>query len=162
MGLNAEQRRRFEELSLARKMRARALAVERIKSEMRDEIRDFDKRYAFADEAVSDRLKKTISGLPYRRPGTIDFTGLEHKEITPETAENRRVWFCSLCGSEEIFDVFVSGELGDFLRDYDDWYFYGAYMLLMFEDFGGFVYIDDNGRMTEAFLTRHSHTSTGK
>lgn len=151
MGLNAEQKRRFEELSAARKKRARLNASERIKAEMREDLRDFDKRYKFADEAVADKLKETLGALPFSKRG-IDFAMLEHKEITPETAENRRVWFCSLCGSEEIFDVFVSGELRDFLRDYDDWYFYGAYMLLMFEDFGGFVYIDDNGKMTEAFV----------
>ncbi|MDE6728005.1 MAG: hypothetical protein K2J80_08720 [Oscillospiraceae bacterium] len=62
------------------------------------------------------------------------------------------VWFCSLCGSEEIFEVFVKGRLCDFLDDYDDWYFSGAYMLLVYEDFSGFVYIDDNGNMTEAFF----------
>lgn len=152
MGLNAEQRRRFEELSAARKKRSRTLAVERIKAEMREDIRDFDKRYEFAEEAVADKLKETLDALPCWKPGGIDFTRLEHREITPETAESRRVWFCSLCGSEEIFDVFVSGELSDFLSDYDIWSYYGAYMLLMFEDFGGFVYIDDNGKMTEAVI----------
>lgn len=152
MGLNDEQKRRFEELSAARKKRARTLAVERVKAEMRGDIRDFDKRYEFAGESVAERLKGALGGLPYRRLGGIDFTRLEHKEITPETAESRRVWFCSLCGSEEIFDVFVGGELSDFLRDYDTWSYYGAYMLLMFEDFGGFVYIDDNGKMTEAVI----------
>ncbi len=152
MSLTEEQKRRFEGLSTARKKRARTLAVERVKAEMRGDIRDFDKRYEFAEESVAERLKETLGGLPYRRLGGIDFTRLEHKEITPETAEGRRVWFCSLCGSEEIFDVFVGGELSDFLRDYDIWSYYGAYMLLMFEDFGGFVYIDDNGKMTEAVI----------
>lgn len=152
MGLNDEQRSRFEELSAARKKRSRTLAVERVKAEMRGELRDFDERYEFADEAVANKLKETLCELPFRRPCGIDFTRLEHRELTPEAAENRRVWFCSLCGSEEIFDVFVRGELRDFLEDYDIWSYYGAYMLLMFEDFGGFVYIDDNGKMTKAVI----------
>lgn len=152
MGLTEEQRSCFEELSAARKKRSRTLAVERVKAEMRGDLRDFDKRYEFADETVANKLKETLCELPFRRPGHIDFTNLEHREITTETAENRRVWFCSLCGSEEIFDVFVCGELRDFLEDYDTWSYYGAYMVLMFEDFGGFVYIDDNGKMTEAVI----------
>lgn len=152
MGLTEEQRSRFEELLAARKKRSRTLAVERVKAEMRGDLRDFDKRYEFADETAANKLKETLCELPFRRPGWIDFTNLEHREITTETAESRRVWFCSLCGSEEIFDVFVRGELRDFLEDYDTWSYYGAYMLLMFEDFGGFVYIDDNGKMTEAVI----------
>lgn len=153
MGLNDEQRRRFEALSAARKNRALALAVERVKAEMRGELRDFDKRYAFADEAASSKLKQALRELPFWKPGGIDFTRLEHRELSPGFAESRRVWFCSLCGSEEIFDVFVRGELRDFLADYDVWSYYGAYMLLMFDDFRGFVYIDDNKNMTEAVIT---------
>lgn len=151
--MNDEQRRRFEELSAARKNRARSTAVERVKAEMRGELRDFDKRYEFADEAAANKLKQALGELPYRKPGGIDFTRLGHRELSPESTESRRVWFCSLCGSEEIFDVFVRGELRDFLDDYDTWNYYGAYMLLMFDDFRGFVYIDDNKNMTEAVIT---------
>lgn len=153
MGLTEEQRSRFEELSAARRERKRALAVGRIKTEMRDEIRDFAKRYEFADDAVADRLRKMLDKLPFWKPGRIDYKKLrEHREFMPETAKDRCAWFCSLCGSEEIFDVFVRGKIRDFIADYDDWYFYGAYMLLMYDDFGGFVYIDDSGKMTEAIF----------
>lgn len=153
MGLTEEQRSRFEELSAARRERKRALEIERIKAEMRGDISDFAERYEFADDSVADRLRAFRDGLPYSRPGTIDCKKLrENRALTPENAENRPAWFCSLCGSEEIFDVFVRGELQKFLRDYDAWSYYGAYMLLVYDDFGGFVFIDDNGNMTEAFV----------
>ena len=153
MSLTDEQRSRFEELSAARKRQRKELAVERVKAEMREEIRDFEKRYEFADEAVANRLRETLDRLPFRQPGAIDHEKLrECRDFLPEYAGDRQAWFCSLCGSEEIFDIFVKGRLSDFLADYDDWYFYGAYMLLMYDDFSGFVYIDDNGNMTEAII----------
>lgn len=153
MGLTEEQRSRFEELSAARRKRKRALEIERIKAEMRGDIRDFAERYEFADEAAAEKLRAFRDRLPYSRPGTIDCKKLrEYRALAPEAVKSRPVWFCSLCGSEEIFDVFVRGELWFFLRDYDTWSYYGAYMLLVHVDLGGFVFIDDNGNMTEAFL----------
>lgn len=153
MSLTEEQRRRFEELAAARRERKRSLEIERIKAEMRGDISDFAEHYEFADESTADKLRAFRDGLPYSRPGTIDCKMLRvHRKLEPENAENRPAWFCSLCGSEEIFDVFVCGELQKFLRDYDIWSYYGAYMLLVYDDFGGFVVIDDNGNMTEAFF----------
>lgn len=153
MGLSEEQRRRFEELSEDRRERKRAFEIERIKAEMRGDLSDFAECYEFADESIADKLRAFRDGLPYSRPGAIDCKKLRvYRKLAPENAESRPAWFCSLCGSEEIFDVFVRGELQKFLRDYDLWSYYGAYMLLVYDDFGGFVFIDDNGNMTEAFF----------
>lgn len=153
MSLTDEQRSKMTELVSACRKRKTDREIARIKAEMTAEIADFSQKYRFADGETSEKLKRLLSKLPYKAACRIDLDMLsEHKEFRPENAGKRNVWFCSLCGSEEIFEIFVSGSLSDFLADYDDWYFYGAYMLLVYEDFGGFVYIDDNGNMTEALF----------
>ena len=154
MSLTEEQRGRLDGLIEARKERRREREIARIKEQMSAEmIDDFADKYEFADAEISKRLKTLIDGLPTDGRG-IDFDRLLWHGTFSESEEaaKRTVWFCSLCGSEEVFEVFVKGRLGDFLADYDGWYFFGAYMLLVYEDFSGFVYIDDNGNMTEAFL----------
>ena len=156
MGLTDEQRVRMNEIIEDRQKRKRESAVSGIKDQMSTEmIEDFTKKYSFADSETSERLKKLLDELPTNRIGRIDFDKLPaHRKFSTKNTDTckRMVWFCSLCGSEEIFEVFVKGRLSDFLADYDGWYFYGAYMLLVYDDFGGFVYIDDNGNMTEAFF----------
>ena len=156
MSLTEEQRGRLDGLVEARRERRLAREIARIKEQMSAEmIEGFEDKYEFADGAASERLKALLNSLPTDSMGRIDFDRLpaHGKFSMSEDARKRTVWFCSLCGSEEVFEVFVKGRLGDFLADYDGWYFYGAYMLLVCEDFSGFVYIDDNKEMTEAFLT---------
>lgn len=156
MGLTDEQRGRMNALIEERRKREKARAVSRIKEQMSGEmIENFAAKYSFADSETSEKLKDLIGGLPTDGYCGIDFDKLPaHRTFSAKNTDTRKrmAWFCSLCGSEEIFEVFVKGRLSDFLADYDDWYFYGAYMMLVYEDFGGFVYIDDNKNMTEAFL----------
>lgn len=155
MGLTDEQRVRLNGLIEDNRKRRMERAVSRIKEQMSAEIAGFAGKYSFADRETAERLQKFLNDLPTNRIGRIDFDRLTaHRKFSTKNTDTRgrEVWFCSLCGSEEIFEVFVKGRLSDFLADYDDWYFYGAYMLLAYEDLGGFVYIDDNGDMTEAFI----------
>ena len=155
MSLTEEQRRRLDGIVEERRKRRRELEIARIKEQMTSEmIEDFPNKYEFADEVISERLKAFLDSLPTERGG-IDFEKLpSHGNFSMSAdASERTMWFCSLCGSEEVFEVFVKGRLGDFLADYDGWCFFGAYMLLVYADFGGFLYIDDNKEMTEAFLT---------
>ena len=154
MSLTEEQRGRLDGLVEARRKRRLKRETARIKAQMSEEmIEGFADKYEFADKATSERLKTLLNSLPTDRGG-IDFNRLPaHKRFSVSAdVSERTVWFCSLCGSEEVFEVFVKGRLADFLADYDGWCFFGAYMLLVFEDFGGFVYINDNKEMTEASL----------
>lgn len=154
MAEQAERRERIAELSEKYKARALEQAVSRVKAEMSAEIAGFAQKYEFAGGDTSERLKRLIDDLPAADNG-FDFDKLPaHRAFSTKGVDTRerKAYFCSLVGSEEIFEIFVKGRLSDFLDDYDDWYFYGAYMLLVYEDFGGFVYIDDNQNMTEAFV----------
>lgn len=150
MGLTDEGRARMNGLVEERRKRNREQATRRIKEQMSAEIAGFAEKYSFADSDTSERLKAFIDELPWNKHG-IDFDRLSaHRRFSTQNTDTRErmAYFCSLCGSEEIFEVFVKGRLCDLLADYDDWYFYGAYMLLVYEDLGGFVYIDDNQNMT--------------
>lgn len=157
MSLTEEQRFRLDGLIEARRKRKREQEIARIREQMTCEmIESFQSKYVFADGATSERLKALLGGLPTAY-GRIDFDRLPAHGKFPingdaEERMEKIAWFCSLCGSEEVFEVFVKGKLADFLADYDGWSFFGAYMILVYEDFGGFVYIDDNGNMTEAVL----------
>ena len=153
MSLTEEQRRRLDGLSEARRKRVREREIARIKEQMSDEMIDgFADKYAFADDETAERLKTLLNSLPANGVG-IDFNRLPaHRSFSVSEDTARTVWFCSLCGSEGVFEVFVKGRIADFLSDYDGWYFFGAYMLLVYEDLSGFVYIDDNKEMTEASL----------
>ena len=154
MSLTEEQRGRLDGLIEARRQRRRERETARIKQQMSAEmIEDFAEKYEFADGAAAEKLKTFLNTLPTDggRPDFDRFPAHGKFQMSAEASE-RRVWFCSLCGSEEVFEVFVKGRLSDFLADYDGWCFFGAYMLLVYEDFGGFVYIDDNKEMTEAIL----------
>lgn len=150
----SERQERIAELSEKYKARALEKEISRVKAEMSAEITGFAQKYEFAGGDTAERLKKLIDELPGGLDG-FDFDKLPaHRVFSTKGVDTRErtAYFCSLVGSEEIFEIFVKGRLSDFLDDYDDWYFYGAYMLLVYEDFGGFVYIDDNQNMTEAFL----------
>lgn len=155
MDLTDEQRAKMNALAKDYRERAKQRGIARLKTDMSEEIEGFAEKYEFADGEVSEKLKNLLDGLPSNESGRIDFDKLyAHRKFSAKNTDTRgrMVWFCSLCGEEAIFDIFVKGRLFDFLADYDDWYFYGAYMLLVYEELSGFVYIDDNGNMTEAFF----------
>ena len=97
------------------------------------------------------KISSFIEKLPYSAPSRLDFAALPCCKEFSEPC-GRRAWICFLSGSREIFDIFVSCKISDFLKDYDYWYFFSAYLLLLYDDFSGFIYIDDNKNKTEFLL----------
>ncbi len=55
-------------------------------------------------------------------------------------------------GSEELLNIFIFGKFSDLIADIDTWDFFSPYLLLIDEDFRRYIYIDDNGDMTESIL----------
>lgn len=155
MGLTEEQRARMDELRSANKKLILERNMAREGERMAEWIENFAEKYTFADESVAEKLYSIIDEIPYGTPTRPDFDRLpDHREVSETELRSGRVWICFLCGSEEIFHIFVSGTLSDFLEDYDEWYFISPYLLLVYDNFNGFLYIDDNGDMTEVFLDR--------
>lgn len=78
----------------------------------------------------------------------IDFSLIPESPIT----EHGKCYMCFLEGSEEIFDIYIYGNFSDFLRDYDDFFFFSAYLLIIDEDFWRFVHIDDEFNLKESYI----------
>lgn len=157
MGLPNEQREKMNRLISASRTKKISEEISRIKEQIRNELPDFDKRYKFADNITKVKISEFIEKLPYSAPSRPDLSALPRR--TEFYGHSGRVWICFLSGSREIFDIFISCEISDFFKDYDDWYFFSAYLLLLYEDFSGFIYIDDDKNETEVLLeTKEEHS----
>ena len=47
-----------------------------------------------------------------------------------EELEWNKTWLCFLCGAKEYLDIFISGPLESFIKDYDDWDYYSPYYVI--------------------------------
>lgn len=148
-----EQRKRLTELIEKRKNIAREREVSRIKAQMSSEISNFFERYVFADPIQAGKLGEFVGALPFVRPGWIDVEEFRlRRNYSLSKADEKRVWICFLSGSSELFDIYVGCTAADYFADFDDWQVYSPFTVLAYDDLGGFVFIDDNGGMTEIIL----------
>ncbi|MDE6781898.1 MAG: hypothetical protein K2J40_10655 [Ruminococcus sp.] len=127
------------------KRRLKEIRINEMKSEITQSIENFPEKYRFADDNEKKRIEIFMEKLPafYNK---IDFSALAESSVT----EHGKCYLCFLEGSEEIFDIYIYGNFSDFLRDYDDFFFFSAYLLIIDEDFYRFIYIDDNFNLTES------------
>lgn len=51
----------------------------------------------------------------------------------------QKVWICILSGSEEMLNIFILGNLSDFLADCDDWDFISSNIVLVNEEISGII-----------------------
>ncbi len=150
-----EQRERLTELVAKQKASAREREILRVKAQMADEIPNFSDKYVFAEGGQAEKLSAFVAGLPFIRPAWIDVERFERRRFysSPEEferyADNRRVWICFLSGSAELLDIYAGCTASDYFADFDDWQFFSPFTVLVYNDFGGFIFIDDNGNITE-------------
>jgi len=145
-----EQRKRYAELLARQKVYEREKAIARTKAQIYEEIPRFSERYVFADDEQAEKLGAFIDSLPFARPGWIDVDKFSSKrEFDPDEADERHVWVCFLSGIEELLDMYVGCTAADYFADFEDWQFFCPFTVLVYYD--SFVFIDDNGDMTEIF-----------
>ncbi len=145
-----EQRKRLTELLARQKFSAREKEILRIKAQMCEEIPRFSERYVFADDEQAEKLRTFVSGLPFARPGWIDVDKFSSKRLFDlNKADKRRVWICFLSGDKEMLDMYVGCTAADYFADFEVWQFLCPFTVLVYDD--SFVFIDDNGEMTEIF-----------
>lgn len=148
-----EQRKRLAELKADKRESKKKAEIERIKTQMSTEIENFGQRYKFADTEESALIGDFIDKLPFRRPAWIDLEKFPtQRSYSPSDMDSKSVWICFLLGDEELFKIFVKGSIADFFTNFDEWAFYSPYLLLLYNDFGGFIFIDDNEKMTEVIF----------
>ena len=149
-----KQRERLAELRSANSdlLAQRALAKER--ERIADWISDFNEKYAFADtEHALKRVLEFVGGLPFKRPAWIDVERFsKRREFIFGNTDERIVWICFLSGSAELLRIVIGGRVCDYFADLDDWSFVCPFTVLVFDDLSGFIFIDDNGNMTEVIV----------
>lgn len=154
--MTEEQRARLAELRAANddSLARRSLQIQR--ERIVEWIPCFNEKYAFADGDASRRVLEFVDGLPFKRPAWIDVEGFpRQREYISENADGRRVWICFLAGNAELLRIIVGSRVSDFFADLEDWSCVCPFTVLVYDDFGGFVFIDDNGDMTEVVLQSH-------
>ena len=109
---------------------------------IRQEITDFDVKYQFADAEATRRIEERIQSL--------DLTSTEPQSAT--AVPHREMFLCFLCGSAEMMHLYIRGGYADLMRDLDDWTMLSPYLLLLDTDLSHYLYIRDDGSLTEAKL----------
>lgn len=130
------------------KRRLKEMRINSMKSEIMANIDDFSDKYRFADDTEKKRIEIFMEKLPFSLYTCINFSLLPKVPLT----EHGKCYLCFLEGSEELFDINIYGNFSDFLHDYDDFFFFSAYMLIIDEDFRRFVLIDDNFNQKESYI----------
>ena len=128
------------------KRRLKEIQIDKTKSQIMQEVENFPEKYRFADDTEKNRIENFIENLPFH--WGVDFSRLPKSPIT----QHGKCYLCFLSGSEEIFDIYIYGNFSDFIRDYDDFFFFSAYLLIIDEDFRRFVYIDDEFNQKESYI----------
>lgn len=130
------------------KRRLKEMRINSMKSEIMANIDDFSDKYRFADDTEKKRIEIFMEKLPFSLYTCINFSLLPKVPLT----EHGKCYLCFLEDSEELFDINIYGNFSDFLHDYDDFFFFSAYMLIIDEDFRQFVLIDDNFNQKESYI----------
>lgn len=130
------------------KRRLKEIRINKMKSQIMQEVENFPEKYRFADDNEKKRIEIFMGKLPFSLWSRIDFSLLPKSPLT----EHEKCYLCFLEGSEEISDIYIYGNFSDFLHDYDDFFFFSAYLLIIDEDFRRFVLIDDNFNLTESYI----------
>ena len=111
-----------------------------------ENIDHFDEKYRFADESESARIEAFIGNLHVSSPA---HTAISH---SAEPMPHHNMYLCFLAGCAELLRVFIFGDYKKLMSDIDNWDFFSPYLLLIDEDFSGYIYINDHGDITESLL----------
>lgn len=152
MALPEKQRKKFEKLKAKQLENRRTQEINRLKADMISDILDFTERYKFANDILLRKLDALADQLPFRLPARIDFEKMPFYRKVKEEDINKstKIWIYFLSGSSELFEISVYTSFGDYFSDYDIWYSYSPYLLLICENFEEFFYIDDDGNITQS------------
>ncbi|MBR6581710.1 MAG: hypothetical protein IKK66_10475 [Ruminococcus sp.] len=98
-----------------------------------DNIYDFDSKYRFANHSEAIQISKILI------LNDVSYLHYKKADYFSAAAYTQKVWICFLTGSEEILNIFVLGNLSDFLSDCDDWDFISSNILLVNEEMSGII-----------------------
>lgn len=111
-----------------------------------ENVGGFYEKNRFADEAEAVRIEEFIGKLHFSFPAHIEASHIS------EPAPHNNMYLCFLSGGEELLRVYVFGAHKDLMSDIESWEFFSPYLLLIDEDLSRYIYINDNGDITQSLL----------
>lgn len=133
--MTPEQNEKLTQLKAVQQQKIKDKKISDTKNFIADNIYDFDSKYRFANHDETIQISKILNGVSYLNYKTSDYFAL----AVSAAAYTQKVWICFLTGSEEMLDIFVLGNLSDFLDDCDDWDFISSNILLVNEEMSGII-----------------------
>lgn len=125
------------------KLKIQNTEIEKQRKQIISCVDDFDKKYRFADESESEKLREFISSIDFSSP-----THIRSEECS--VSKHQNMYLCFLCGSKELLNTYLYLDYNDFILDIDNWQILSPYLLLIDEDFIRFIYINDYGEIKES------------
>ncbi len=133
--MTPEQKEKMLQLKTMQQQKMKDKNISDTKDFIADNIDCFHSKYRFANHDEAFQISKILNGVSYLNNKTSDYSALA---VSP-AAYTQKVWICFLTGSEEILNIFVLGNLSDFLSDCDDWDFISSNILLVNEEISGII-----------------------
>lgn len=140
--MTPEQKEKLICLKVIQQQKIMKSKISKAKKQISNNIDNFNLKYRFADCDEAMRISQILKSVSYLHDKTADYSSL----AVSASAYYQNVWICFLTGSEEILDIFVLGNLSDFLADCDDWDFISSDIVLVNEDISGIVTYN-NGKL---------------
>lgn len=133
--MTPEQKDKLMRLKAVQQQKIKDKKISDIKNYIADNIYDYSLKYRFANHSEAIQISKILNSVSYLNYKTADYSSL----VVSAAADSQKVWICFLTGSEEMLNIFVLGNLSDFLDDCDDWDFISSNILLVNEEMSGII-----------------------
>lgn len=149
--MTPEQKEKLLQLKAVQQQKIKDKKISDAKSFIADNINDFNSKYRFAnqDEVIQISEILLLNDVSYLNYKTSDYSAL----AVSAAAYTHKVWICFLSGSEEMLNIFVLGNLSDFLVDYDDWDFVSSNILLVNEEMSGIITLNNGELQVKKYET---------
>lgn len=135
--MTLEQKEKLLHLKAVQQQKIKDKKVSDAKSFIADNIDNFNSKYRFANQDETSQISQILilNGVSYLNYKTSDYSEL----AVSADIDAQKVWICILSGSEEMLNIFVLGNLSDFLADCDDWNFVSSNIVLVNEEISGII-----------------------
>lgn len=149
--MTLEQKEKLLHLKAVQQQKIKDNKVSDAKSFIADNIDNFNSKYRFANQDETSQISQILilNGVLYLNYKTSDYSEL----AASADIDAQKVWICFLSGSEEMLNIFVLGNLSDFLVDYDDWDFVSSNILLVNEEMSGIITLNNGELQVKKYET---------
>ena len=151
--MQEEKKIRLKQLQQQQRQKIYNARINAQKEHIFREISHFHKQYQFADKEDIIKLKTFLQSLPTITSHRLDISQLlfnNEVKYVNDINTHFNVYICFLCGSSELFELFPCGDIQDIINDFDSWQAISPYLILVFENFEDFLFIDDEKKIMQS------------